>query len=127
MTDVPAPRTRSVPGSGWTVVAAKEFGDHLLSARFFVLVIVLGLAAAIPLYFAAAAIREVASGVSDTQAIFIALFWLAPDVGGQFTLPSVTGFLAYVAPLLGLAFAFDSINGERAQGTLPRQIGRAHV
>ena len=32
----------------------KEFGDHLLSARFVVLVIVLGLAAAIPLYFAAA-------------------------------------------------------------------------
>ena len=58
----PATRTRSVPGSGWTVVAAKEFGDHLLSARFFVLVIVLGLAAAIPLYFAAAAIREVAYG-----------------------------------------------------------------
>ena len=116
--------TRSVPGSGWTVVAAKEFGDHLLSARFFVLVIVLGLAAAIPLYFAAAAIREVASGVTDTQAIFIALFWLAPDVGGQFTLPSVTGFLAYVAPLLGLAFAFDSINGERAQGTLPRLLSQ---
>jgi ABC-2 type transport system permease protein len=124
MTAVPSTRTRSVPGSGWTVVAAKEFGDHLLSARFFVLVIVLGLAAAIPLYFAAAAIREVASGVTDSQAIFIALFWLAPDVGGQITLPSVTGFLAYVAPLLGLAFSFDSINGERAQGTLPRLLSQ---
>ncbi len=124
MTAVTAPRTRSVPGSGWTVVAAKEFGDHLLSARFFVLVIVLGLAAAIPLYFAAAAIREVASGVTDSQAIFIALFWYAPDVGGQVTLPAVTGFVAYVAPLLGLAFAFDSINGERAQGTLPRLLSQ---
>ena len=124
MTAEAAPRTRSVPGSGWTVVAAKEFGDHLLSARFLVLVIVLGLAAAIPLYFAATAIREVASGVTDAQAIFIALFWLAPDVGGQFTLPSVTGFLAYVAPLLGLAFAFDAINGERAEGTLPRLLSQ---
>jgi ABC-2 type transport system permease protein len=121
---VPAESTRSVPGSGWTVVAAKEFGDHLLSARFTVLVIVLGLAAAIPLYFAASAIRAVASGVSDAQAIFIALFWLAPKVSEQVTLPSVAEFLAYVAPLLGLAFAFDAINGERAQGTLPRLLSQ---
>ena len=39
-------------------------------------------------------------------------------------MPSVTGFLAYVAPLLGLAFSFDSINGERAQGTLPRLLSQ---
>ncbi len=124
MSALPAARTRSVPGSGWTVVAAKEFTDHLLSARFIVLVVVLGLAAAIPLYFAAAAIRGVASSVTDAQAIFIALFWLAPDVGDQVTLPSVAGFLAYVAPLLGLAFAFDAVNGERAQGTLPRLLSQ---
>ncbi len=124
MSAVPAQSTRSVPGSGWTVVAAKEFGDHLLSARFTVLVIVLGLAAAIPLYFAASAIRDVASGVTDAQAIFIALFWLAPRVSEQVTLPSVAGFLAYVAPLLGLAFAFDAINGERAEGTLPRLLSQ---
>jgi len=106
------------------VVAAKEFGDHLLSARFIVLVIVLGLAAAIPLYFAASAIRNAASSVTGAQAIFIALFWLAPNVSDQFQLPSVTGFLAYVAPLLGLAFAFDAINGERAEGTLPRLLSQ---
>ena len=124
LTSAPA-RERSVPRAGWMVIAGKEFGDHLLSARFVVLVIVLGLAAAIPLYFAAASIRGVASTVTDSQAIFIALFWLAPDVGnGGVSLPSVTGFLAYVAPLLGLAFAFDAINGERADGTLPRLLSQ---
>ena len=118
-------RPRRVPRAGWMVVGSKEFGDHLLSARFIVLVIVLGLAAAIPLYFAAASIRDVASTVTDAQAIFIALFWLAPDVGeGGFALPSVAAFLAYVAPLLGLAFAFDAINGERAEGTLPRLLSQ---
>jgi ABC-2 type transport system permease protein len=107
------------------IIGSKEFGDHLLSARFVVLVIVLGLAAAIPLYFAAAAIRDVASTVTDAQAIFIALFWLAPDAGESgIALPSVAGFLAYVAPLLGLAFAFDAINGERAEGTLPRLLSQ---
>jgi ABC-2 type transport system permease protein len=114
---------RSVPGSGWMVVGSKEFGDHLLSARFIVLIVVLGLAAAIPLYFAAGAIRDVASSVTDSQAVFIALFWLAPKVS-DVTLPSVTGFLAYVAPLLGLAFAFDAINGERSEGTLPRLLSQ---
>ncbi len=117
-------RKRSLPRAGWIVVAGKEFGDHLLSARFVVLVLVLGLAAAIPLYFAAGTIREVASTVTDSQAIFIALFWLAPSVDGQITLPSVSGFLAYVAPLLGLAFAFDAINGERTEGTLPRLLSQ---
>ena len=124
MSAVPVERERSVPRAGWMVVAAKEFSDHLLSARFVVLVIVLGLAAAIPLYFAASAIRDAASTVSSSQAIFIALFWLAPKVSDQITLPSVVGFLAYVAPLLGLAFAFDAINGERAEGTLPRLLSQ---
>jgi ABC-2 type transport system permease protein len=119
-----AGRTRSVPRAGWMVVARKEFADHLLSARFIVLLIVLGLAAAIPLYFAADAIRSAASSVSGAQAIFIALFWLAPSVTDQVQLPSVAGFLAIVAPLLGLAFAFDAVNGERSQGTLPRLLSQ---
>jgi len=105
------------------IIGSKEFGDHLLSARFIVLIVVLGLAAAIPLYFAAGTIRDAASSVTDTQAVFIALFWLAPKVS-DVTLPSVTGFLAYVAPLLGLAFAFDAINGERSEGTLPRLLSQ---
>ena len=118
-------RQRSVPRAGWMVVARKEFADHLLSARFTVLLIVLGLAAAIPLYFAADAIRSVASQVSGGNAIFIALFWLAPQVGGdQVTLPSASSFLAYVAPLLGLAFSFDAVNGERSEGTLPRLLSQ---
>ena len=50
-----------MPHAGWRVIAAKEFGDHLLSVRFIVLLIVLGLAAAIPLYFAADQIRAAAA------------------------------------------------------------------
>ena len=123
-TDAPGRLDRGVPRAGWMVVGRKEFGDHLLSARFTVLVVVLGLAAAIPLYFAAAAIRDVASSVTDSQAVFVALFWLAPEVSDGFALPSVVGFMAYVAPLLGLAFAFDAINGERADGTLPRLLSQ---
>jgi ABC-2 type transport system permease protein len=123
--EIPSGRERSVPRAGWMVVARKELADHLLSSRFLVLFIVVGLAALIPIYFAADEIRSAASTVSGSEAIFVALFWLAPNVGStSVALPSVSSFLALVAPLLGLAFAFDSVNGERAQGTLPRLLSQ---
>jgi ABC-2 type transport system permease protein len=121
---MPAPRTRSVPGSGWTVVAAKEFADHLLSVRFVVLVIILAIAAAVPLYFLSGLIREAAEGATEFPALYVALFFQAPPVNEQFTLPSVVGFLALVGPLLGLTFSFDAVNGERAAGTLPRLLSQ---
>ena len=121
---VPAP-ARSVPRSGWMVVAAKEFADHVLSVRFFVLLIVLGLAAGIPLFLATERIHELASQVSGAQAVFLALFIIGPQDVSIFGLDvSVQGFIGLTAPLLGIAFAFDAVNGERAQGTLPRLVAQ---
>ena len=37
---------------------------------------------------------------------------------------TVAAFVGLTAPLLGIAFAFDSVNGERAQGTLPRLVSQ---
>ena len=109
------------PGNGWLIVAGKEFADHLLSVRFIVLTFVLGLAAIVPLYFAADRIRSLASDVSGAQAVFLALF----TIGGQnFQFLEVDRFVSIVAPLLGVAFAFDAVNGERAEGTLPRLLSQ---
>lgn len=119
--DAAAERELRVPHSGWRVIAAKEFGDHLLSVRFIVLLIVLGLAAAIPLYFAADRIRSLAPQVSGIPAIFLALFTVgSADIG----ILRVDAFVGMVAPLLGLAFAFDAVNGERSEGTLPRLLAQ---
>ena len=110
-----------MPRAGWRVIAAKELGDHLLSVRFIVLLIVLGLAAAIPLYFAADLIRAAAPQASAAPAVFLALF----TIGSQdYSFLRVDSFVAIVAPLLGLAFAFDAINGERSEGTLPRLLAQ---
>jgi ABC-2 type transport system permease protein len=109
------------------VVARKEFADHILSARFFVLIVILGVVAAVPLYLTADVIRSAAASASGGQAIFIALFWFtppAPILAGETTLPSVAGFFGLVAPLLGLSFGFDAVNGERSQGTLPRLLSQ---
>jgi ABC-2 type transport system permease protein len=116
---------RSVPSSGWLVVAAKEFADHVLSVRFFVLLIVLGLAAGIPLFLATERIHQLASQVSGAQAVFLALFIVGPQDVSIFGLDvSVQGFVGLAAPLLGIAFAFDAVNGERSQGTLPRLVAQ---
>lgn len=107
--------------SGWRVVARKELADHLSSARFYVLLVVLGAAAIVPLYFASDAIRSVASRIEDTRNAFLVLFIYAPS---DIPIPPVFGFVGIVAPLLGVAFAFDAINSERADGTLPRLLSQ---
>jgi ABC-2 type transport system permease protein len=117
-------RRRAVPRAGWAVIASKEFGDHVLSARFVVLGLIMAIAAALPLYFLGGAIRSAAEAAKDVPALFAALFATSAPVNDQITLPSVVGFLAMVGPLLGLAFAFDSINGERSDGTLPRLLSQ---
>jgi ABC-2 type transport system permease protein len=115
------PVDAGIPRAGWRVIAAKELGDHLLSVRFIVLLVVLGLAAAIPLYFAADVIRAAAPQASGVPAVFLALF----TIGSQdYSFLQVDSFVAIVAPLLGLAFAFDAINGERSEGTLPRLLAQ---
>jgi ABC-2 type transport system permease protein len=110
-----------VPTAGWRVIAAKELGDHILSARFMVLLIILGLAAAIPLYFAADQIKSLAPQATGQPAIFLYLFTIG---SADYSFLIVSSFVAIVAPLLGLAFSFDAINGERAEGTLPRLVSQ---
>ena len=122
---IPSTRTRSVPRAGWIVVAAKEFADQLHSARFVVLLFVLGIAALIPMYFTADAIRTAASNINDRSSLFLSLFAYAPTAGDTtFQIPAAVDFVRLVGPLLGVAFAFDAINGERAGGTLPRLMSQ---
>jgi ABC-2 type transport system permease protein len=114
------PETRP-PRWGWTVVAGKELTDHLLGARSLVLFVALALAAAIPLYFSSARIRDVAPAASGAPAVFLALFTL-----GSTDVPvlRVDVFVGIVAPLLGIAFGFDAVNRERSERTLPRLLAQ---
>jgi ABC-2 type transport system permease protein len=86
-----------------------------------VLLVVVAAAALIPLYFAAERIRALASDASGAAAIFLALFTIGPEGVG---FVRVDQFVGIAAPLLGLGFAFDAVNGERSQGTLPRLLSQ---
>jgi ABC-2 type transport system permease protein len=117
---LPLERVRSrPPRAGWRIVAGKEFGDYLTNVRFWILLGILGLAAATTVYFAAQVIRDQASNASGTPAVFILMYVLAPQ-----SLPPFYGIVGFLLPLVGIAFGFDAINGERAQGTLPRLLSQ---
>jgi ABC-2 type transport system permease protein len=107
-------------GGGWAIVARKELTDHLLSGRFYVLLAVLALAAGAAVYAAGGGLRDVAEDASGHPGLFLKLFTFQHD-----PIPfSYFAFVGFVAPLVGIAFAFDAINGERAQGTLARLVAQ---
>ena len=110
---------------GWITIAGKELADHLLSVRLYVLLVILGIAAVIPLYFVGEDVRSAATSASGYPAIFIYLFAYPPQ-GVNFGPLSftVSAFVTIAAPLLGVAFGFDAVNGERHQGTLPRLLSQ---
>jgi ABC-2 type transport system permease protein len=102
------------------VVAAKEFADHLLSARFGVLIAILAVAAAAAVFAASGGIRSVAPQAVGIPALFLKLFTVTID---PVPFP-LLAFMAFLAPLLGIMFGFDAVNGERTQGTLPRLLAQ---
>jgi ABC-2 type transport system permease protein len=105
--------------AGWRVIAGKEFAEQVTSVRFLVLTIVLSLAAAAAVYSTAGALRDVASQASGAPSLFLVMF--TSRVGD---IPAFSTFIGFLGPLLGIAFGFDGINGERSEGTLPRLLAQ---
>ncbi len=108
-------------GGGWRVIADKEFGDHILSVRLFILIAVLGLAAVAAVYSTTAYVRDNAQQAAGSTGLFVLLF-SASSPSSQ--IPPFTTLVALLGPLLGIAFGFDAINGERAERTLPRLVAQ---
>ncbi len=104
---------------GWRIVARKEFTDHITSVRFLILLVLVALAGLAAVHSAAGPIRAAADSATQTPSIYLYLFTLSPQ-----RVPAFHEFLGILGPLLGIAFGFDAINGERAQGTLPRLVAQ---
>lgn len=116
-----ARRSERAPSGGWRTIAAKELADHLESVRFIVLLLVIGVAAVVPMYFVSTEIRDLAPELAGQPALFLALFIAGSEsVGGVTTV----AFAALLVPLVGIAFGFDGINSERSQGTLSRLLAQ---
>lgn len=113
----PAPRRRE--GSPWVglwAVVAKEMADHLTSVRMYILELLIILTAAGTVYGAMQNIRE---SVGQDPFVLLKLFTLGRD-----PLPAFVGFLGFLVPLVAIALAFDSINGEFNRRTMSRVLAQ---
>ena len=107
--------------AGWLVVAARSSPTTSSSLRFLVLLIVLGLGGGRSRCTSPRTDPRAAARRAGAPAVFLALFMLGPPISRSCR---VYAFVGIVAPLLGVAFAFDAVNGERSEGTLPRLLSQ---
>ncbi|MFD0670507.1 ABC transporter permease [Cohnella sp. GCM10027633] len=117
---VDAERARRAPP--FWVIVQKEFGDHIRSWRFAILLGIVVLACVGSIYTAVTALKDgVAAdgGGTDTRFLFLSMFTVSDG-----TLPSFLTFLSFLAPLIGLSLGFDAINTERGRGTLSRVLAQ---
>lgn len=114
-----APALERPRPAGWRIVAAKELADHLLSVRLVVLLLLVVLSATGIVYAATGEIRRVAEEATGTPALFIRFFTSAGE-----GLPSLLSIVGFLVPLLGIAFGFDAVSSERAEGTLARLVSQ---
>ncbi|MDG0789742.1 ABC transporter permease [Cohnella ginsengisoli] len=102
----------------------KEFGDHIRSWRFVILLAIVVLACAGSLYASVSALKagqsaSAASGEGSSSFLFLKMF---TETDGS--LPGFLTFLSFLAPLIGIALGFDSVNTERNKGTLSRLLSQ---
>ncbi len=106
-------------GSPWTGLGAvilKEMADHLTSARMRILEILIVLTAAGTVY---AAMQNIQQTISQDRFLLLRLFTTSQD-----PLPAFAGLLAFLVPLIAIAMAFDSINGEFNRRTISRLLAQ---
>jgi ABC-2 type transport system permease protein len=101
----------------WTI-CRKELADHFSSTRFLILFCLILMVALVSTYMAATNVREVLEGVSKPSQVFLLQF----TTPGKFF--SLTQFVAFFGPLLGIIMGFDAINRERQHGTLAKLISQ---
>jgi ABC-2 type transport system permease protein len=103
---------------GLYAVFKKELCDHFSSYRFVILFALIAMVSFITTYMAGIHLRENLEALANTRFPFLMLF---SATGALF---SMVQFVAFFGPLIGIVLGFDSINRERADGTLVKIISQ---
>jgi ABC-2 type transport system permease protein len=90
--------------------------DSLTSVRMLILQLLIVLTAAATVYAATQNLRET---VGEDPFLFLKLFTTGRD-----PLPAFVGFLGFLVPLIAIALAFDTVNGEFSQRTISRVLAQ---
>ncbi len=95
----------------------KELSDHFSSNRFVIIFGLIAMVSFITSYMAGINLRENIEGEKPTF-LFLLLF------SSPGAMLSMMQFVAFFGPLIGIVLGFDSINRERAHGTLIKIISQ---
>lgn len=113
-----AGQARDAAISPFWVIVQKDFGDHIRSWRFTILLAIIFLACIGSIYSAVSAIRGGALN-DDLNFLFLQMFTISDG-----TLPNFVTFVTFLGPLMGIALGFDAVNSERNRGTLSRLMSQ---
>ncbi|NLG96094.1 MAG: ABC transporter permease [Chloroflexi bacterium] len=106
-------------GSPWTgmwSVMFKEMADHLSSTRMLILELLILLAAVGTIYVAT---QQLPQSAGEDDFLYLRLFTSARN-----PLPAFVGLLAFFIPLVSIALAFDTVNGEFTRRTMSRILAQ---
>jgi len=103
---------------GLKTIIKKELADHLSSYRFVLLFALIAMGSLITVYMVGITINRELEGVAKPRYVFLMLFTAS---GVRF---SLTQFVAFFGPLIGLILGFDMINRERNEGTLSKLLAQ---
>jgi len=96
----------------------KEIADHFNSIRFLILFCLVICVALLTTYMVSMNLRSQITGGAKIEYLFLMLF----TTSGQFF--SLTQFIAFFGPLIGIIMGFDAINRERTTGTLSKLLSQ---
>ena len=96
----------------------KEIADHFSSTRFLILFCLVICVALLTTYMVSMNLRSELSGGAKIEYLFLMLY----TTSGQFF--SLTQFIAFFGPLIGIIMGFDAINRERNTGTLSKLLSQ---
>ncbi len=103
---------------GLKPIVKKELADHFSSYRFLLLFALIAMVSLVTVYMAGIQIQNELKGVAKPRYVFLMLFTAS---GIRF---SLTQFVAFFGPLIGLVLGFDAINRERNEGTLSKLLAQ---
>jgi ABC-2 type transport system permease protein len=103
---------------GLRVIYRKELEDHFSSARFTLLFTVILMVSLITSYMTGTGLKRELEGIAQPSLVFLMLF---TSTGALF---SLTQFVAFFGPLIGMILGFDAINRERSARTLSKLLSQ---
>jgi ABC-2 type transport system permease protein len=103
---------------GLLVVFKKELADHFSSYRSVILFALIAMVSLISTYMTGVGLREQLEGIAKPKFVFLMLF-TSTETGF-----SLSQFVAFFGPLIGLVLGFDSINREKSTGTMSKLVSQ---